>query len=321
MDSSRRPSQDDPVQVVASNLRVDAATADVTAALAAAGIPSILLKGPSIGRWLYSPEEPRGYSDSDLLVDPGDMTRAEQVLAALGFTRRYDIEGLPEWWDEHAHEWWRADDGVWVDLHQTLAGTVADGTTVWNVLRDQTESMEVARREVRVLAPAARALHVALHAAQHGEAWGKAIPDVERAVERLDLEVWEAAAGLAGELEATDALGAGLRLTPAGADLAARLGLPANRSVEGILRAGSPPPVAIGLARLAEAGSFHARAAMVARKAVPPPGFIRHWYPPAQRGRLWLALGYVYRPIWLMLGAARALRAWRAARERAKQAP
>src|SRR3954468_19053260 len=92
---------DDPVRVAADNLRVDAATAEVARALDAAAIPHILLKGPSVARWLY-PEGGRGYSDSDLLVSPSSVQAAEAVLESMGFRRRYDTSGLPDWWVDHA---------------------------------------------------------------------------------------------------------------------------------------------------------------------------------------------------------------------------
>src|SRR3954469_7156576 len=89
------------VRVAADNLRIDAATAEVVRSFSAAGIRTIVLKGPSFARWLYPPDRPRGYTDSDLLVSPADNGRAESELVELGFRRRYDVGGLPQWWAEH----------------------------------------------------------------------------------------------------------------------------------------------------------------------------------------------------------------------------
>jgi hypothetical protein len=49
------------------------------------GVPAILLKGPSVARWLY-PAGGRAYADSDLLVPASEFSRAEKVLRSLGFT-------------------------------------------------------------------------------------------------------------------------------------------------------------------------------------------------------------------------------------------
>lgn len=50
-------------------LSCDRIAAEVTSALRHAAIPTILLKGPSIARWLY-PSGGRHYIDTDILV-PG----------------------------------------------------------------------------------------------------------------------------------------------------------------------------------------------------------------------------------------------------------
>jgi hypothetical protein len=65
-------------------LAVDRVTAEVISAFDAAGIPSILLKGPSIARWLY-PAGGRGYVDTDLLVQRQQFSRASDLLKDLGF--------------------------------------------------------------------------------------------------------------------------------------------------------------------------------------------------------------------------------------------
>ena len=311
-------SRDERVRVAADNLRVDAVTAEAGRAFDRAGVASILLKGPSIARWLYSHDEPRGYLDCDLLVCPGDIEGAEAILADLGFSPRYDPSGLPDWWRDHAHEWWRADDAVCVDLHKGLTGVGIDDEAAWPILWASTETFVVARYPARALSVPARALHIALHAAHHGAAWGKVLPDLERALEEADDGVWAEAAALAARLAATDAFAVGLRLLPAGAGVADRLGLPANRSVEAALHAGSPPPLALGFEQLARADGTRARARIVARKVIPPPGFMRHWYPPAARSRRALVFAYLYRPVWLLRSAARGWRAWREARRRVR---
>src|SRR5436305_178335 len=92
---------------VASVLRIDSATAEVLRAFAADDVACLVLKGPAIARWLYDASEPRYYIDSDLLVRPADMQRAEQILEALGFAKQFDDSRMPEWWREHASEWLR----------------------------------------------------------------------------------------------------------------------------------------------------------------------------------------------------------------------
>src|SRR5580700_11186524 len=72
-------------------LGCDHVSAEVVGAMQDVGIPSILLKGPSIARWLY-PAGGRSYADTDLLVPARELSRAETVLRSLGFTEL--VEGL-----------------------------------------------------------------------------------------------------------------------------------------------------------------------------------------------------------------------------------
>ena len=72
-------------------------------------------------------------------------------------------------------------------------------------------------------------MHVALHAAQHGPDTQPAA-DLERALAIADDELWLRAAGIAAELDATEAFVAGLRLAPPGARLATKIGV-AGRSL------------------------------------------------------------------------------------------
>ena len=72
------------IRAAMTNLRIDAATAEVMEALDRAGAPSILLKGPALADW-----EPdglaRAYTDCDLWVAPAMVASAERTLGELGF--------------------------------------------------------------------------------------------------------------------------------------------------------------------------------------------------------------------------------------------
>jgi hypothetical protein len=303
-----------PLAATADRLRLDAATAEVLGAFRGADVQALVLKGPSLTGWLYTPDDAVAYVDSDLLLRPGDEAKADEVLGGLRFEPQQSDATLPEWWREHETPWFRSGDGVRLELHRRLVGIGAEPEAAWRVFAGSAVTIPLAGGEAPALSPPARLLHVVIHAAQHGEAWGKAIAHVERALELFDESLWREAAALAAELDATDAFAAGLRLVPEGAALADRLGLPAVGSVEVALRATTPPPVALGLEQLARAHGIRSRAAIVWRKLVPPREFMVHWHPPAAESRTKLALAYGRRPFWLLRNAPRGFRAWREAR-------
>lgn len=308
------PAEEAKVVATLGRLRLDTATADVFGDLELAGVQALLLKGRSLAEWLYPDGPMRTYVDCDVLVSPGDVDRAEGILGARAFARVFDDRAMPSWWREHAGAWLRDSDGFVVDLHRSLPGVRVSDEVAWSILSVDSDVVEVARRPVRTLALPARALHVVLHAAQHGAGWIKPMTDLGRALEVADEGLWAAAAALATRLDALDAFAAGLCLAPAGAAVARRLALPPPRSVDAALRATSPPPVALSFEQLVSARGVRARLAIVWHKLVPPPAFIRHWDPRAADGHIALARAYARRPLWILRHTPRALRAWYRAR-------
>jgi Uncharacterised nucleotidyltransferase len=301
-------------RITAANLRVDASTAEVLGGLEAAGAQSLLLKGVSVTRWVSTRDDPRPYSDCDLLVRSADLMAAERVLSDLGFRPLLNEHHMPDWWREHATTWWRAEDGTTVDLHRTLVGVGVDPYELWLTLSSHVETIVVAGYPAQVLTIPGRAFHLALHAAQHGVEWDRVLADLERAVSAADEETWRAAAELAASLRATPAFAAGLRLTPAGRVLADRLGLPADLPTDVAIRADTAPPIALGLDQLAKAEGVRARLAILWHKLVPPATFMRHWSPLARQSRLGLVLAYLWRPLWLLARLPTGFRAWWRAR-------
>jgi hypothetical protein len=301
-----------PVAVVANNLRVDAATIEVVRSLTRVGIRPIVLKGPAVARWLYSAEGPRFYGDCDLLLARSDLEQAASALLRLGFVAR-DDRAAPDWGREHASEFERADDAIVVDLHTTLPGVRADDTTAWRELSLGAEAIAIGGGTAHALGLPGRALHVALHSAQHGIEWKRPLEDLERAIAVADESIWVRATDLAHRLDAVESFAAGLRLTESGSKLAARLGLPRGASIDVALRAATAPPIALGLEEL-RTGSWRDRVRLSFQKLFPPPAFMRRWRPIANRGRLGMAAAYMYRPIWLLIRAPQGIRAWREAR-------
>jgi putative nucleotidyltransferase-like protein len=285
---------------------VDARTADVVCELRARGVRPILLKGPAIASWLDGENSHRVYVDTDLLVAPSQLSMAERYLSEAGFTKTLEDADTPGG-RPPGHFWVRGADGTAVDLHRTLLGVGVAPAKLWQVLSESTELMRVAGVDVEVLSTEARALHLALHAAQHGPAVRKPLDDLERALLVLDFGTWAAAASLAERLDATGAFAMGLSFQPRGKRLVADLPLPRQRPVEVAL-------CALRLEQVASAPGVLAKVAIVARKIFPTRRFMRHWFPRAALGPGWMAAGYLWRPVWLLLESRWAVVAWRRAR-------
>lgn len=315
---SSRPTGSAATVAAGTALVADHVAVEVATAFAAAGIRSILLKGPSIARRLYDSGEIRGYVDADFLVPPSSRTRAENVLSDLGFAHWAGLGqrsvDRPPW----SSTWVRARDSGNVDLHRTIDGARAEAAEVWSVLEGEVEPVEVLGTRLEGLSAEATAVVVALHAAHHGARVLQPLDDLARALDRLPYTTWERASVLVNRLDAVEAYAAGLRLLPAGGQLAARLGLPDEPSTETILRAATPPPMALGFDWLAQTPGLRAKLLLVAGKIVPDPEFMRAWFPLARGGsRIGLALAYLWRPLWLLWHSGPGLRAWLAARRRA----
>jgi len=294
------------------NLLNQGLSGELAGALRERGLRGIVLKGPALRRWLYGDTSERMSLDIDLLVSWDDLEAVEGVLDATGW-RYLGIDAVGE--DRpHCRVWERPDNGLILELHRTLAGIGAPPAKSWAVLSAHTEELAIGGSRMEVLDVPARALHVALHATQHGTELERTQEDLRRAAAQVPLSAWQEAADLAGELQAMSAFTTGLALVAEGRDLLASLSLPVERSTEAGLRAGGAPPMAEGLEWVARQPGWRARLSFVARHLVPPRGYMRVWFPPARRSRLALVAAYAWRPVWLLLRVGPAAKAWLGAR-------
>jgi Uncharacterised nucleotidyltransferase len=294
---------------------LDAAAVEVLDAFEAAGVQPLLLKGPALARALYTPGEYRGYSDVDLLVSPADLPRARRALTGAGYNHAEEVFGIDDMGEIlHAETWSRGVDAgpggpLLVDLHWRLPGCEASADAAWEVLAPRRSSIELNGRETAVLDREGLALHLAIHAAQHGPDDLKAIGDLTRGLERWPLALWRAAAALAAELEATPAFAAGLRLVPIGAERADELGLPPTDELDWAIRHRDlRPRGTFHLEALARARGVRGRADVLRRWLLPTRQWIAWQYPWAARSRVRLFAAYgahlLRTPVW-------AMRAWR----------
>src|SRR3954468_16702234 len=147
------------------NLANDTVTAELAEHMRAAGMRGIVLKGPSLRRWLYGDEPVRFSVDVDLLVDPATFDAIDPVMSAVGWTYLgVNAIGADR---DHNRTWQHGREGPMLELHRTIAGIRADPAEVWAVLSEHAERLALRDGEVEVLDVPARCMHVGLHAAQH----------------------------------------------------------------------------------------------------------------------------------------------------------
>lgn len=306
------------LNAAAVNLANDAATAAILGELNRAGIRAIVLKGPALKRWLYEAHVPRPSMDIDLLVRWADLDVIGGILPRVGW-RYLGIDAVgPD--RPHCHVWERRDNGMLLELHRSLAGVGLSGDGAWEMLSEGTEEARIDGVCAEVLGVPARAMHVALHAAQHGPGLQRTLGDLEAALALLPEETWQSAADLAVRLEALPAFAAGLALAENGRDLLGRLGLAVEIPVDIMVRAQGAPPAAEGMAWLLGRPGVLAKGRFVLRHLVPPAGYMRVWSTLARRNSLGLALAYLWRPFWLLAQMKPALDAWVQARRKTRSA-
>src|SRR3954469_76588 len=137
------------------NLANDAVTAELAARMRAAGIRGIVLKGPSLRRWLYGDEPVRFSVDVDLLVDPATFDVIDPVMTAAGWTY-LGVNAIGGDRD-HNRTWQHGRGGPMLELQRTIAAIRAEPAETWRVLSACTERLALREGEVEVLDVPARA--------------------------------------------------------------------------------------------------------------------------------------------------------------------
>ena len=208
-----------------ATFRLDVKYIRIAEAFTAAGIRTILLKGPAFDQLLFDGARSRAYSDIDLLVDPEGLAGTSQLLERAGFRR------ARRRWGGHATAWVRDGDHFTLDVHHTLPHIGVSSGSAWRALSAHAVRIMVVDTPAETLDRTASAFLIAVHAAHHGPGWNRARSDLERACEVIGRDCWQTAAQLARELRAEAAMGIGLGTVTKGRALAPELGLPTKPSL------------------------------------------------------------------------------------------
>jgi hypothetical protein len=305
----------DPRLRIGANLANDARTGAVVSALRAVGADPLVLKGASVRELLYGSNDERVSEDVDLLVSEEELDAVEKALPELGFV----FAGVSALGHGRAHSrnWADQRTETMLEVHTRIPGVGSSDREAWNVLASDADTMQIGGHTVRILSMSGCVFHVVLHAAQHGRDSESTMRDLERAIERIPLTVWQDAAVLADQLSSLPAFASGLRLHQKGDALLDRLGVDARPTTELALRAESTVPLARGVEWLSRLPTTSQRARFLLRAFAPPPASMRQWSALARRGPAGLAAAYASRPVWIVVHAAPAIAAWLRARRAA----
>ena len=303
-----------PRRGVLHTLAVDLTTAAVWQPFSEHGIEAILLKGPSISRWLYADEHLRDYADTDLLIHPNQFSAAVRLLRSAGAeptaAKVPDVDPRAAIEVSLRHP----TTGVAIDLHRTIAGLESDAEAVWTRWSSGATTMLVGGRDVLVPDEACRLLHICLHAAIDQGASARTARDLHVALQTRTFGEWEAAADVARELGGEQVMRVGLELEPEGRELAEKLGLPRATSVAAhLLRRGLPNEAVAGQFLTSNAPST-AKIAWLHRRWAAPREDVRRWAAargvqgtiPAYASWWWQGFRRLTRLLWAL--ASRAVR-------------
>jgi len=298
-------------------LTLESTLAEITRHLERYEVRPMVLKGPAFARWLYDDPRERRYGDLDLLVRPDQFAVAMREMVELQFETYW---ADPNEGAAYAVRLVRPGTvPVIVELHRTLPLFLESTATVWQRLTEGVRTISVAGAPVHVPSPSVSAMIVGLHAAQHSimakDVWSAPLLDLDRALDRVDLETWGVAARLASDLGAGPAFGAGLRLDPRGCDVADRLKL-GDAPQAAVRRLGSTAAASLGLERLVSTRGAGARLKLLAIKVVPSPAYMRKSSAMAGRGDFGLVAAYLWRPFHLALRVPGGVGTWRRTRVR-----
>lgn len=261
----------------AQALSCDQVTAEVVTAMQGAGIEAIVLKGPSIARWLY-PDGGRGYTDSDILVRWHDVDRAARVLRLLGFGELLAAFHPAERPANDVETTYIRHDGAGgslVDLHHNLPRLPVPDEALWREFSAGTETIRIGGIDARCLGRTALALHVVLHAAQHGYS-GHTREDLRRAIAVLSPADWRRTADLAERLGMVGIFGAALRHEAIGAGIADQLGVPGREIADSPFWLSFAPRGSAALAQFRAIPTVRQKARQVRWALLPSPAKIRY---------------------------------------------
>jgi hypothetical protein len=137
------------------------------------GITVVPLKGPILALSIYERLEYREFQDLDLLVKPGDMSRAREILLSLGYTRR---KGQSE--ETLYNNLTKKNNMFLIDLQHGLWGTSFYFSLDHEIFWSNLEKIQIQDQEILSFSPEILLILLCLHGNKHVWEYGKWICDI-----------------------------------------------------------------------------------------------------------------------------------------------
>lgn len=178
--------------VAAANADQQRSAADVCRALCEADIPFLVLKGAALNATVYTQPGLRAMTDIDLLIQPGDVQRADKALREAGCTPGPDLireNFYPRFYHERAYFTPRPP-ALKIDLHCRPFHMLRYARTMpADALWDHARTISFAGMPVRMPSPVNMLIHLAVHAAGHGCSELRWLYDIKRWLDRFGDEI------------------------------------------------------------------------------------------------------------------------------------
>lgn len=174
------------------------------AKLLAPDVPSVLLKGESLGRLLFDDPYKRGTGDIDLLVDPAHVETVWRRLESVGY--RVDKHETPRAWTYNQFALTHTQRKTTVEIHWAIAFPQMPSLSVARLFEGTNPVKLSAELTVQTLTPEHLLFQLAYHYHQH-EGFLKGLLDVAAWLDRYeDTADWSKIDEIARELGVTGVL-------------------------------------------------------------------------------------------------------------------
>jgi hypothetical protein len=170
-------------EVAKHNLLLAGELIRITNGLKEAGVSSLSVKGPILAESLYGNLSLRASGDLDLLVPPGEATKAVAVLKGRGFVSCFGLETISEvelLKQQGEMPFIHHDSSIKVDLHTALIASYLASSAVMERLWERSREVPFKGEALRTLSAEDQLLYLCIHGTKHGWSQLKWIVDVSR---------------------------------------------------------------------------------------------------------------------------------------------